>query len=45
MSRNDDHFEFDAGWIFPIIMTIAFWPVGLFLLLKKYKIWLMQMVL
>ena len=37
MSRNDDHFEFDAGWIFPIIMTIAFWPIGLFLLLKKYR--------
>ena len=35
--HDDDHFEFDTGWIFPIIMTIVFWPVGIFLLLKKYR--------
>lgn len=34
---NDNEFSFDAGWIFPIIMTAVFWPVGLYLLFKKYR--------
>ena len=39
LSNRDNNKEegFDAGWIFPIIMTAIFWPVGVFMLLKKYK--------
>lgn len=38
MSNRENKEEgFDAGWIFPIIMTAIFWPVGVFMLLKKYK--------
>ena len=37
MNRPDRDSGFDSSWILPIVMTFAFWPVGIFMLFKKYK--------
>ena len=37
MNRPDRDSGFDSSWILPIIITFAFWPVGIFMLFKKYK--------
>ncbi len=36
-NHKNDGDGFDAGWIFPIIMTMCVPPLGVFLLLKKYR--------
>lgn len=37
MNRRDQDSGFDSSWILPIIVTFAFWPVGIFMLFKKYR--------